>query len=106
MCIINAFQLWSKGQQHLGQLRFREELMHELLQQLPPDLKPQRAGARPNPATALAKNHYLERAGTERRCALCSSTGAGTRAESRFLCQACGVHLCVGECFAAYHAGQ
>ncbi len=29
MCVINAFQLWSKGQQHLGQLRFREELMHE-----------------------------------------------------------------------------
>ena len=36
MCIINAFQLWSKGQQHLGQLRFRKELMHQLLQQLPP----------------------------------------------------------------------
>jgi len=35
MCIINAFQLWSKGQQHPGQLRFREELMHELLAQLP-----------------------------------------------------------------------
>src|SRR5665648_793900 len=34
MCVINAFQLWSKGQQHPGQLRFREELMHELVAQM------------------------------------------------------------------------
>jgi hypothetical protein len=45
MCVINAFQLWSKGQQNRGQLRLREELMHELLEQLPEDQKPQRASA-------------------------------------------------------------
>jgi hypothetical protein len=37
---VNAFQLWSKGQRHRGQLRFREELMHELLVQLPDDQNP------------------------------------------------------------------
>ena len=37
MCIINAFKLWSVGQHQVSQLRFREELMHELMAQMPFD---------------------------------------------------------------------
>ena len=103
MCVINAFQLWSKGQQHPGQLRFREELMHELLTQLPPEQKPQRGRARPHPATALAKDHYLERVHEARDCMQCSPVG-GTRVRSSFICHACQQHLCAGECFALYHS--
>jgi hypothetical protein len=103
MCVINAFQLWSKGQEHAGQLRFREELMHELLKQLPPEQKPQRDRARPHPATALAKDHYLERVHQARDCMQCSPVD-GTRVRSSFICHACQQHLCAGECFALYHS--
>jgi hypothetical protein len=103
MCIINAFQLWSKGHQHGGQLRFREELMHELLKQLPPEQMPQRASARPNPATALAKDHYLERVHQARDCMQCSPVD-GTRVRSSFMCHTCEQHLCAGECLALYHS--
>ena len=102
----SGLQPTSAAVQHLGQLRFREDLMHELLEQLPRDQKPQRAGIRPNPATALAKDHFPERTAVERRCAQCCGGRQGRRVESTFICNACGVHLCIGECFAAYHAQQ
>ena len=103
MCIINAFQLWSKGQQHPGQLRFREELMHELLKQLPPEQKPQRARACPNPNTALAKDHYPEQTDDIGDCKQCSNRAAA-RKRSRIICAECGVHLCIGACFSRYHS--
>jgi len=103
MCIINAFQLWSKGQQHPGQLRFREELMHELLKQLPPEYTPRKSGAGLHPAHALASEHFPERAGSERDCVECSHQ-PDRRVQSRFICHACQVHLCIGDCFSHHHA--
>ena len=103
MCVVNAFKLWSAAAQHLGQLRFREELMHELVAQLPPDQRPQRASARPNPATALAKDHYPEHTDSRGDCVVCCDRAIG-RTRSRFLCAECGVHLCVGKCFSMYHS--
>jgi hypothetical protein len=103
MCIINAFQLWSKEQQHPGQLRFREELMHELLTQLPAEQKPHRDSARPNPATALAKDHYPEHTESRGDCVVCCDRSVG-RTRSRFICAECDVHLCIGKCFSAYHS--
>ena len=94
MCVVNAFQLWSKGQQHPGQLRFREELMHELLKQLPSEQKPQRESARPHPATVLAKDHYPLSTKEDRDCIQCSAAPAA-RKRSRFICAECGVHLCI-----------
>ena len=103
MCVINAFQLWSKGQQHRGQLRFREELMLELVQQLPPEPKPQRASARPNPATALAQKHYPLSTLQDLDCQQCSQRDHA-RKRSRITCAECGVHLCIGACFSLYHS--
>jgi len=103
MCIINAFQLWSKGQQHPGQLRFREELTHQLLEQFPLDQRPQRVSVRPNPARAVAKDHYPQHTTQERDCVVCSSR-LEKRVRSRIICAGCGVHLCIGECFSLYHA--
>ena len=103
---MSGLQPTSAASNHLGQLRFREELMHELLKQLPPEEMPHRASARPNAATALAKDHFPERTAMERRCAQCCGGHQGRRVESTFICNACGVHLCIGECFAAYHAQQ
>jgi len=102
-CIFNAFQLWSIGQRRPSQLRFREELMHELLKQLAPELTPRKRGAGLHPAYALASEHFPERAGSERDCIECSLQPAA-RVQSRFICHACQVHLCIGSCFSRHHA--
>lgn len=105
MCVVNAFKLWSLGQLRPSQLRFRQELMHELLTQLPPEQKPQRASARPNPFTALAKDHYPQHTNAIGDCKQCSSRAA-VRKRSHVICAECGVHLCLGACFFQYHAGE
>ena len=103
MCVINAFKLWSAAVQHPGQLRFREELMHELLAQLPPDEKPSRASKRPKAADSLAKDHYPEHSQQIGDCAACSRQPEN-RVRTHVVCAACRVHLCLGECFSCHHA--
>jgi len=102
MCIVNAFQLWSTGRMHHGQLRFREELMHELLKQLPSEDRPRKRGAGILHSAPLAKDHYPERAGEDRMCVHCSRESE-RRVRSSFICHACQVHLCIGDCFSLYH---
>lgn len=79
--------------------------MHELLQQH----KGQRRAAAPKaaspPANALAKDHYLERAEERGHCVVCSHRPEN-RVRSQFACHSCQVHLCIGDCFAEYHAEE
>ncbi len=103
MCIINAFKLWSSAAVHPGQLRFREELMHDLLQRLPPAQAPRKRGASLRPAHALASEHFPEHVGEKRDCVVCSHRPEN-RVQSRIVCHACQVHLCTGSCFSTYHA--
>jgi Transposase IS4/DDE_Tnp_1-like zinc-ribbon len=103
MCIINAFKLWSIGQQHPNQLRFREELMHELLEQLSTDDKPRKHGGHPPRPNAPATIHSSELAAEERDCKHCSHRPEN-RKQTNYICSACQVHLCLGDCFRAYHA--
>jgi hypothetical protein len=103
MCVINSSKLWSKVHQHPGQLRFREELMHELLKQLPPGNLPRKHGGRSCAADESVIEHYPDHSAADRDCVVCSLQ-AGKRKRSRIICSACGVHLCIGECFRAYHA--
>jgi len=104
MCVVNAFQLWSKGRAHHGQLRFREELMHELLKQLPSEDKPRKRGAGILHAVALAKDHYPLSTQVDRDCQQCGNREAD-RKRSRIICAECKVHLCIGACFSLYHSG-
>jgi len=103
MCVINAFQLWSKGQRHRGQLRFREELMHQLLEQLSAEHTPRKRGAGLHTAHALASEHFSKRVEEERDCAVCSRRSV-RRVRTHYFCGACQVHLCIGDCFAQYHS--
>lgn len=103
VCVINAFQLWSIGQHRPSQLRFREELMHELLAQLPTKDVPRKRGAGLHPAHALASEHFPQRAGSQRDCVECSHQ-PDRRVQSSFICHACQVHLCIGDCFSRHHA--
>jgi hypothetical protein len=103
MCVVNAFQLWSKGQRHSGQLRFREELMHELLKQLPSEQAPRKRGAGIVHDLVLAKDHYPQHTGVLGDCKQCSSRQT-VRKRSHTICAECGVHLCIGACFSLYHS--
>jgi hypothetical protein len=103
MCIVNAFKLWSIGQDHPSQLRFREQLMHELLQQLPAEQIPRKRGAALHPAQALASEHFPARADQPRDCAVCSRA-PGARVRTSVFCDACEAFLCLGQCFARFHS--
>ena len=104
MCIVNAFKLWSIGQHHPSQLQFREELMHQLLKQLPSERRPRTRGGHPPPPNAPASIHSSELSSVDRDCKQCSHQ-PGNRKRTSYICNACQVHLCLGECFRAYHAG-
>ena len=103
MCIVNAFKLWSIGKNHPCQLEFRIQLMHQLLKQLPEDQMPRKHGGRPPPLNTPAKVHSSELSGVERDCKQCSHQPQN-RKQTNYICSACKVHLCLGECFRAYHA--
>jgi hypothetical protein len=103
MCVINAFKLWSAASHPLGQLRFREELMHELLKQLPTMDMPRKRGAGLHPSHALASEHFSTHVDEDRDCAVCSRRSV-RRVRTNYMCKACNAHLCIGGCFAQYHA--
>jgi hypothetical protein len=103
MCIINAFKLWSIGQHHVSQLDFREQLMHELVKQLPADQHPRKHGAGLHPSHALTIEHFPEHVNEKRDCVVCSHE-PDSRVQTRVICDACQVHLCIGQCFSRYHA--
>jgi len=103
MCIINAFKLWSIGRDHPKQLDFREQLMYELLKQLPLDAMPRKHGGPSPPLNAPAKIHSSELSAVKRDCKHCSHQPQN-RKQTNYICSACQVHLCLGECFRAYHA--
>jgi len=103
MCTLNAFKLWSMPLDKPSQLQFRELLMRELMLQLPAEQKPRQHGAALKPTHALASEHFSIHADTERDCNLCSHR-PDNRKLTRFVCAACGVHLCIGDCFSQYHS--
>ena len=103
MCIINAFKLWSIGQLRPSQLDFREQLMHQLMAQLPAKEMPRKHGGHSPPPHAAAAVHSSELVAEERDCKQCSHR-PGHRKRTNYICGACQVHLCLGQCFRAYHA--
>ena len=103
MCIVNAFKLWSIGQDRPSQLDFRIQLMHQLLEQLPAASQPRKHGGRPPPPNAPAAVHSSELSVDEKDCKQCSHRPRN-RKRTNYICGACHVHLCLGECFRAYHA--
>jgi hypothetical protein len=103
MCIINAFKLWSVDQLPVRQLDFREQLMFELAAQLPAGQQPQQASRGGQLSVAQSKEHYPEYVDSERDCVVCSHRPQN-RVQSRVICHACQVHLCIGNCYRLYHA--
>jgi hypothetical protein len=103
MCILNAFKLWAIGKQGARQLDFRIQLMHALVKLLEVDQQALQTSRGGNVSIALAKEHYSVPANEQRDCVVCSHTQA-KRVRPAYVCHACKVHLCIGQCFALYHA--
>jgi hypothetical protein len=103
ICILNAFRLWQVQHADESHLDFRIQLARELIDCLPPDRRPQQ-GAQPAPGGAsLAKDHYSLFTRERGDCKRCSRQ-PDHRVTTHYICAKCRTRLCVGACFAAYHA--
>jgi hypothetical protein len=103
MCIINAFKLWAIAKQGARQLDFRIQLMHALVKLLEADQQALQTSRGGNASIALAKDHYPIRAVQQKDCVVCSRR-PHHRVTSSIACAKCNAHLCIGPCFAQYHA--
>lgn len=103
ICILNAYRLWQVQHTDESHLTFRMALAHELMECLPPDRRPQRSAHPPPGGAALAKDHYSLLSQARGDCVHCSRQ-PHSRVNTKYICAKCRVHLCVGECFSAYHA--
>jgi len=103
MCIINAFKLWAIAKQGARQLDFRIQLMHALVKLLEADQQALQTSRGGNASIALAKDHYPIRAVQQKDCVVCSRR-PHHRVTSSIACAECYAHLCIGPCFAQYHA--
>jgi len=68
MCVVNAFKLWSIGQHRPCHLRFREELMLQLMEQLPADQRPKQQKGHFCASNCLASQHFSVLVAQERDC--------------------------------------
>lgn len=103
ICILNAYRLWQVQHPAESHLNFRLRLAHELMEALPPERRPQHAAHSTPGGASLAREHYSDRSQTRGDCVYCSRRPDG-RVTTQHVCAKCGVHLCIGACFAAYHS--
>jgi hypothetical protein len=103
ICILNAYRLWQCDHPHESHLTFRMSLMHELMEQLPKERRPRQQATPSQPSFPSAVIHFPVHSTSKRDCVVCSQ-GRDPRVQSRILCNACQVHLCIGDCFSRYHA--
>lgn len=102
ICIVNAFRLWRHVDHKARHLDFREQLMLQLMAQMPEEQRPQRHSALPHAARALAKDHYPVHVAEQRDCVVCSKRSAH-RKRTTLICHACQVHMCEGDCWSQHH---
>ena len=103
ICILNAYRLWQCDHAQESHLTFRMALMHELMQQMPDERRPHRQSSLRPASSALATDHFPAHSPDKRDCVMCSKEQP-QRVKSRIICNACQVHLCIGDCFSRYHA--
>lgn len=100
MAILNAYKLWSLRGNGENHREFREMLMNELVTS---------SGVAPSPSVITSAvsdlsciMHYSIYTPDKRYCAECPQ-GSENPHQTNYVCKACNIHLCVGECFAIYH---
>jgi hypothetical protein len=103
ICILNAYRLWQCAHTDESHLDFRMALMHELMEQLPPERRTQRASRTRGGQPAPASQHFSQHSADRHDCVVCSKQ-PDQRTRTQYTCAACKVPLCIGECFSSYHS--
>ncbi len=103
ICMVNAYTLYKISRPNEKQLDFRIKLMHEMVAayKLDQDAACERVAVRTG--LALAKDHYSDVTDTARACKQCFDYKSN-RKQTKYICNECQVHLCIGKCFSLYHA--
>lgn len=105
ICIINSFTLWRLDTRtETSQLDFRRALLQQIPAAYPPPSTPVHLVPSP-PLITTADGHWPRLARQPRKCVRCPR-GKGEGRRSKYVCEACGVHLCVDPCFKLYHVSQ
>jgi hypothetical protein len=90
------------GREKEKQLDFRIQLMDELIKNHLSEHTPAQATRAAEDEIPLASEHYPVITRAYGDCTYCSDRSQ-QRKRSKYICAKCGKHLCVHECFAAYH---
>jgi hypothetical protein len=102
ICIVNAFTLYKTGNEKVKHLDFRLMLMNELAAMYLSDQSASQAKSAYQSNISLAKDHYSILTDNRKDCVVCSHQPAN-RVRIQYICAACDKHMCVGNCFRAYH---
>src|SRR3984957_19245875 len=109
MSVANSFILYNNSPNHdeLSELDYVKQLSLALIGSFSGDEKVQPRAQRKRKRTpaiprVVAGNHYPELTKKTERCTHCARPGSkGPR--SKYICEACDVHLCIFPCFKKYH---
>lgn len=119
----NAYILYNEAanqaeQKPLSHLKFRMQIIRDIIANYGSDLPPKRSTGRPSTSPGSSRytsgGHFPmevpateKKANPSRKCVLCSRKrdhrGKPVRKESRYMCKLCQVPLCVVPCFEKYH---
>ena len=118
----NAFLLYNEfitqaGKKPLSHLKFRLQIIRDIVTKYGPELPPRRSPGRPSAVAACARytpGHFPKeipstekKANPTKRCVVCSQKrghrGKPVWKESRYMCKLCLVASCVVPCFEKYH---
>jgi hypothetical protein len=102
ICIINAYSLYCMKTNTKNHLAFRENLMYALVK----DYRTSRSLSQQHYTTANPKmmsvTHYSKLTKLPGDCVQCSLQPQ-KRKRTSYVCAACKLHMCVGQCFYLYH---
>jgi hypothetical protein len=105
ICIINSYTLWRLDKKaDISQLDFRRTLRYQIPAAFPPHSSPVHL-VPSTPLSTTADGHWPELTNVARKCMACPK-GKDKGRRSKYVCEACGVHLCVDRCFKKYHVEQ
>ena len=104
-CISNAYKLWCLETNSKPELlHFREQLLRQIAAACPSHRTHVQPTV-PTHARHTTIGHWPTLTNLDRDCRQCSRRTEG-RKRSAFVCKVCNVHLCVENCFKAYHVGE
>ena len=107
--LANSFLLYNSSQNHdeLSELDYLKNLSIQLIStkssndEVQP--RPQRKKTKVSiPPRMTASNHWPIHTKTPKKCQKCAAPRS-RGPQSRYMCEACNVHLCIDKCFKRYH---